>query len=287
MKTKDQILGSIIGGAIGDYVGGPFENRAGGLVSIPAHSVISDDTQLTLATCEALSTAGKVDPATIAEAFKTWFLASRITGVGSSTLKALRDLSFGAPWTISGAGGERAAGNGAAMRISPLGLILDPWSLDGQLAIRDVCRITHKNDEAIAGAFAVAGAIVHPDFDFLDMLMEQLPDSNTRDRLITMAGLDDPLQDLAAQFGAGGYVAESVPLALIAANRAAEKNFEVALLELIACGGDTDTMGSIFGQVVGSKMGYSQLPTSLKVLNFGAEPVLEVAETFANQFGSH
>jgi hypothetical protein len=39
----------------------------------------------------------------------------KLTGLGASTLKALRDLQVGAHWALSGWSGEYAAGNGAAM----------------------------------------------------------------------------------------------------------------------------------------------------------------------------
>src|SRR5262245_9720560 len=115
--SRDAILGVLVGGAIGDALGGVTE-RSG--------FVISDDTQLTLATCEAIVEAGGVDPERIAGSFLKWFRAGAITGIGSSTLKSLRDLDVGGHWALCGAKGERAAGNGAAMRIAPLAFVLDP-----------------------------------------------------------------------------------------------------------------------------------------------------------------
>lgn len=55
--TRDHIIGSLLGGAIGDALGGVTE-RSG--------LAISDDTQLTLATCEAVVEAECVDPERIA-----------------------------------------------------------------------------------------------------------------------------------------------------------------------------------------------------------------------------
>jgi ADP-ribosyl-[dinitrogen reductase] hydrolase len=149
MSLHDRILGCLLGGAIGDAVGGVPER---GEISL------SDDTQLTLATCEALQV-GEVSPEAIAAAFTRWFRAGAITGVGSSTLKALRDLAAGAHWALSGARGEMAAGNGAAMRIAPLAFLLDPSDPGQRMVLRDVCRITHHSDEAYLGALAVVAAI--------------------------------------------------------------------------------------------------------------------------------
>jgi ADP-ribosylglycohydrolase len=123
----DHVRGCIIGGVIGDAMGGPFEGRLGPL-RFEEHTAwsISDDSQLTLATCESIIELGKVSPEHIAQQFAHWYRARRITGVGASTLKALRDLDAGVHWALAGAKGEMSAGNGAAMRIAPLAFHLDP-----------------------------------------------------------------------------------------------------------------------------------------------------------------
>ncbi|MDH3349568.1 MAG: ADP-ribosylglycohydrolase family protein, partial [Desulfobulbaceae bacterium] len=121
ISLHDRIMGCIVGGAIGDYIGSPLEGRVGPIeVHIPKQSMLTDDTQLTLATCEAIMHGGGLEPEAIAHSFVDWFSKRRVSGMGSSTLKALRDLSIGGHWALAGARGERAAGNGAAMRIAPL-----------------------------------------------------------------------------------------------------------------------------------------------------------------------
>jgi len=59
----------------------------------------------------------------------------------------------GTHWPLSGRSGEYAAGNGAAMRIAPLAFFVDASTR--QQLIRDVCIITHKNDEAFVGCLAI------------------------------------------------------------------------------------------------------------------------------------
>src|SRR5262249_56987659 len=86
-----------------------------------------------------------VSPAAIADHFAHWFRQGRVTGVGASTLKALRDLAAGAHWALAGRKGERGAGNGAAMRVAPLAFCLDPEEPEQRTALRDVCRVTHHN----------------------------------------------------------------------------------------------------------------------------------------------
>jgi ADP-ribosylglycohydrolase len=156
--SADAILGCLIGGAMGDAIGAAAEGRR---VPPPFADLargpwsITDDTQLTLATCEAITTAQTVDPESIAASMLRWYRRGRLTGLGSSTLKALRDLDAGIHWALSGQQGNRAAGNGAAMRIAPLAFMLDATLPSSRRTIRDVCRITHHSDEAYAGALAV------------------------------------------------------------------------------------------------------------------------------------
>src|SRR4051794_30405994 len=124
---EDRVLGCILGGAIGDALGGPYEGQPGPLTVQPDLPWgLSDDTQLTLATCEAIIATGAITPASIADRFTAWFRSGRITGMGASTLKALRDLSAGAHWALAGRKGDRGAGNGAAMRVAPLAFCIDP-----------------------------------------------------------------------------------------------------------------------------------------------------------------
>lgn len=152
-RLHDRARGCILAGAIGDAMGGPYEGQPGPL-EFREHRdwTISDDTQLTLATCDSIVEVGKVSPEHIADRFAQWFRHRRIAGTGSSTLKALRELEAGHHWALAGAKGEMSAGNGAAMRIAPLAFHLDPALAQERQTIRDVCRITHHNEEAYIGA---------------------------------------------------------------------------------------------------------------------------------------
>jgi ADP-ribosylglycohydrolase len=159
-QLASRARGCILGGAIGDALGGPFEGQPGPLQFVRHKNwEISDDTQLTLATCESIVEVGKVSPEHIADRFVQWFRDRRITAMGASTLKALRDLDAGFHWALAGAKGDMSAGNGAAMRIAPLAFHLNPKLDSDRQTLRDVCRITHHNEEAYVGALALLTAI--------------------------------------------------------------------------------------------------------------------------------
>ena len=99
--TEAQIAGCIMGGAIGDACGIPYEGRQGPLQAELIPSEISDDTQLTLATCEAIIEKGGVDPEAIAMRMAQWFKDGRITGIGASTYKSLSELALMTKWLRS------------------------------------------------------------------------------------------------------------------------------------------------------------------------------------------
>jgi ADP-ribosylglycohydrolase len=264
----------LLAGALGDAWGGPYEGRTGPLEApFPAAPTLSDDTWLTMATCEAIvHDHGRVVPTTIAASFRQWFEQRRLTGVGSSTLKSLRDLAAGAHWALAGARGEFAAGSGAAMRAAPLGFVLDPMLEENRTAIRDVSRITHHSDEAYAGALAVAIAVrmcgesPRVPADLLAAVEEQLPDTRVRDRLTALRTFGGGAQASAERFGNSGYVVDAVPLALLIVAEADDAPLSVAIARAVSVGGDTDTIAAIVGQVLGAA-GYAAPPELLATIS--------------------
>ncbi|HEX4946114.1 MAG TPA: ADP-ribosylglycohydrolase family protein [Blastocatellia bacterium] len=269
MEKNDKIFGCLLGGAIGDAFGGAYENQLPPIDLTKARDWrLSDDTELTLATCEAIIEAkGHIEPARIAARFAAWHQAGRITGMGASTLKALTELAAGGHWALVGRKGERAAGNGAAMRIAPLAFFLAPQDTAARQIIRDVSRITHHHEEAYAGALAVVAAIRAAlegtwtgKQNLMELVIEVLPDTSVRDRLSEFAKLDLPIADAAQRFGNSGYVVESVPLAIYGAQQVENLGFAMMLKTLIAAGGDTDTIASMAGQIAGALLGQQDLP---------------------------
>jgi ADP-ribosylglycohydrolase len=268
----ERVVGTILGGAIGDGWGRPYEGSVlRGPAAIPDELVVTDDTQLTLATCEAVVECGRADPERIAGRFVAWFRAGRLHGMGSSTLKALRDLDSGAHWALSGAKGDRSAGNGAAMRIAPLAFLLDPSDQVQRRTLRDICRITHHHDEAYVGALAVArairlvGRVGYAVENLLADVAVALPDSQVRDRMSRYASFGDDVSpfQIGDTWGSSGFVADSVPLALFAARDICRRSFAEVVQRAVEAGGDTDTIGSIAGQIAGAKVGFSGLPEGL------------------------
>jgi ADP-ribosyl-[dinitrogen reductase] hydrolase len=257
-----KLQGCLVGGAIGDAVGSFYEGRANvKAIEFDVLNGITDDTQLTLATCEAIISSRSVSAESISNKMLEWYNKGKLSGLGSSTLKALRDLQVGAHWGLSGRSGEYAAGNGAAMRIAPLAFFVDIEK--EKTLIRDVCNITHKNDEAYSGCLSILYALHFIVTDrwesgqhLLDLIIPQIPDTSVRDNLLKLQ--ENPslsISEAARLVGTSGHVIESVPFSIFAAQKIKERNFEDILSEIILCGGDTDTNASLAGQIMGTFIG--------------------------------
>lgn len=273
----DKFEGCLFGGAIGDAWGSSYEheNKAVNDDSTyywahenkqPRDWCITDDTQLTLATCEMLAE-GAYTPDKLANKILDYYRRRKLTGLGSSTLKAILDLDVGLHWTLAGRRGEYAAGNGAAMRIAPFAF----YSFPDREDVFNASRITHSNDEAFAGALAVFLAIRavlngrwDGNNDLFDIITPELPDTNVRDRLVEIGkyGGRPDIADI-ARLGNNGYVVNSVPFAIYSATKVRQLGMKNMFRDIIASGGDTDTNASIAGQIAGTLVGAKNIPVEL------------------------
>ncbi len=281
MNIQDKIEGCIIAGAIGDAYGSSYENIVqkkddttfypfGKPIEEKNKWQISDDTQLTLATCEAIiENPQELKPEYFAQKYLDYYRKGKITGIGASTLKALRELEIGGHWYLVGRKGEYAAGNGAAMRIAPVAF----WKDISNQTIREICFITHKNDEAYVGALSIVIAIKSilsgewtGKENLLEIIIDQIPDTKIRDRIIEINKIQNTrsLKEI-GELGNNGYVVNSVPLALVAANKIQEIGLERMFNEIVLIGGDTDTNCSIAGQISGTLLGINNIPNELLI----------------------
>ncbi|MFK7950732.1 MAG: ADP-ribosylglycohydrolase family protein [Saprospiraceae bacterium] len=274
MTINDRFKGCILLGAIGDAMGSCYENQVETpddtfyLFSKPKFEKptwqITDDTQLTLATIEAMVEDKTLNPETFAQHFLKLYRQRKITGIGASTLKALQELQFGGHWSQVGRKGEFAAGNGAAMRIAPLAF----YPNISRRQIQEICSITHQNDEAYVGALVIVLSIQsiinnqwNSQNNLFEILIPQLPDTRVRDRLIEIQHITD-LEEIGS-FGNSGYIVDSVPLAIAAANQIGNLGIDKMFSMLIKIGGDTDTNCSIAGQIAGALIGKKEIPHHL------------------------
>lgn len=280
---KERVLGCLYGGIVGDSFGNSSESvrRAGPLASV------TDDTQLTFATCEGVVRHRAVAAPTIAEVYREWFDGHALSGLGAATLQALRGLSAGGHWALVGRQGEYAAGNGAAMRVGPLGFLLDPRSVEHRHLLSDIVRITHRNEEAYCAALAVVAGIRHalttPATEFLHAVVDCLPDSVTRDYLDELAHLGSAnVPQLAARFGTSGFAPETVVISIGAFLSTTDPALFVSSLEAVVdASDDADTIGHLFGQFFGARFGRRAIPHGL----LGRVPQIDIWSVRAHAFG--
>src|SRR5262245_32473617 len=175
MKGIDRFVGSFLGLCLGDALGAPVEaaspdvarryvnhelraGRAGhrGRGEFPFGQV-TDDSQLTRELLISIAERRDADPAHFASRLSVLVAMNRIVGAGPGTLATGSRLHQGIPWNQAG---EPApyCGNGAAMRVAPLGVL---WAHDPPRLIRSVveqARTTHHDSRCAAGAVAIAAA---------------------------------------------------------------------------------------------------------------------------------
>ncbi|TCI91453.1 ADP-ribosylglycohydrolase family protein [Tenacibaculum sp. M341] len=276
MKLSKRFEGCIICGAIGDAYGSAFENvnkkeeekttfyLFGKPKEETLHWKITDDTQLTLATSEVIIEDTSINMNAFAQKYAEYFRKGKITGIGASTLKAFTELNAGIHWRFTGRKGEYAAGNGVAMRVAPLAF----FENISREQIRDFSIITHNNDEVYVGAlcvwFAIKSALNNEwtgEENLIELLIPKLPDTRLRDRLIAIKDIDDLLE--IGKKGNSGYVVDSIPLAIAAANMVKQLGVDQMFKKLIEIGGDTDTNCSIAGQISGALLGIEELSLDL------------------------
>ncbi|WP_339742111.1 ADP-ribosylglycohydrolase family protein [uncultured Rubinisphaera sp.] len=168
--TKSHLRGCILGTAVGDALGLPYEGvsprRARKMLGSPdryrfffRRGMVSDDTELTCLVTQSLITTNfdlETLPQDFARRLRWWFLALP-AGIGRATLRACLKLWIGYSPATSGV---YSAGNGPAMRAAIIGAVIDDLE-DLEMFIWKISRITHTDQKAAFGAIAVALAAYH------------------------------------------------------------------------------------------------------------------------------
>jgi ADP-ribosylglycohydrolase len=119
----------------------------------------TDDTMMALSVAETLRRHGAIDPDSLASSLAVRHDPSR--GYGAAMHGLLARLRGGEHWSVAAPSlfeGEDSFGNGAAMRVAPVGAYFAD-DLDSVVEhARRSAVVTHAHPEAVAGAIAVAVA---------------------------------------------------------------------------------------------------------------------------------
>ena len=285
--SPDSVIGCLLGTAVGDSVGLCYEGlskrwqrrlypQITGPRLIFGRGMVSDDTEQECMVAQALMvSAGDVEIFTrsLARQFRLWLLGLPAS-VGYATLRATVKLWLGYPGHQSGI---FSAGNGAAMRSPILGVCYGRDLQRLRALVTASSRITHTDPKAEYGALAVALAAHlaarHPDRDiapedYSRKLQDVLPpEAHELIRLIGRAvgsvaerrGTESFAEELGLQRGVSGYVYHTVPVVLHAW-LAHQNDYRSGIIDIIRCGGDTDTTAAVLGGIIGARVGKSGIP---------------------------
>lgn len=321
---KEKIKGVFLGVAIGDCLGMPVESFSASKIAekygtiyeylVPSEhkwfngqlaGTYTDDSQLTLCVARSLIENG-LDLNAMAQAHVE---ASKVTmhGWGRTTRAAVRNLANGMSWDKAGL--NTGVGNGVAMKIAPLGLLMAQAYPDKE-KIKDIvdfivnlCLTTHATSVAVSSALIQAFSIYY--CTLIDKL-EKFDPAQFRNNFIAASKVGrsiatDTLTDditsrmemlfenrykndnLIEMFGGGtSYSYNSIPFTYgFFLNNYSSIN---SLYDIVSAGGDTDTNGSMLGALLGALHGPSVFPQNLIDGLVQKQEILTTANLFAEKF---
>ncbi|MGW4072869.1 ADP-ribosylglycohydrolase family protein [Streptomyces asiaticus] len=282
MPTQIMSRRSIVArfGTVTDFEPGPEDNPVS--AGMPAGSVTDDTDQAVIVGRLLTGSGGRIEPLRLAHELLEWERAMKAKGsfdlLGPSTKSALEAVSAGIPPEEAGKAG---ATNGAAMRITPVGVAFPDTPLEPFLdRVAEACQVTHDTTIGIASAAAVAAAVsrgigggnledafgaaiaaaaagaerghwvagadIAARIGWAVDLVRGLPERQALDRVCDLVGTS-----VASQ--------ESVPAAFAVLALAEGEPWRACLLAA-NLGGDCDTIGAIAGAIAGAVSGASALP---------------------------
>jgi poly(ADP-ribose) glycohydrolase ARH3 len=274
MEQKlSKFIGSLVGTAVGDSLGARFEGTSGIQEVKEIGPRYTDDTAMTIGVAESL-----VEH----KGFNYWHMAERFIQnyerepwrrYGSGPPRIFRmmqsgRMGFGMLDRDLYPGGS--FGNGAAMRVSPVGLLYH----DDPVSIREIsyhtAGITHSHELALEGAAvqacAVALAVLADPVEIrrkeflgaLRMFTRPGPYQEKLKLIIKLLDENPAKEDVATLLGNGSEALHSVPTAIY--SFLANADFEKAVVYAVSLGGDADTIGAMTGAISGACYGIERIP---------------------------
>lgn len=281
-ERMDRALLALDGVSLGDSFGERFFGPADRTADMLAHRRLppgpwpyTDDTEMALGIVDVLRRHDTIDTDALADRFARRYANDPMRGYGGTAHEILRSLITGGDWRVvtpAVFSGQGSMGNGAAMRVAPVGAY---WADDLVRVVaeaRSSAAPTHAHPDGVAGAVAVAVAAAFawqmracPDGQaLLAAVIDHTPDGDTRGGLQKAARLRAQgvsLTSAAEILGTGYRVisSDTVPFALLCASLHLD-NFEEAMWTTVAGLGDRDTTCAIAGGVVAMAVGRNGLP---------------------------
>lgn len=269
--SEQRYIGCLLGLALGDAIGARFEGMTADFIrqQAPDHAALApgrevwytDDTQMAIGVAEVLMHDGRIDVDRLYQQFVRNYEPQRGYGRGARHVLEAGDRYWEVASSIFPGG---SYGNGAAMRVAPVGLFFAPdWARVWAEAERQALP-THVHPLGIEGAqllaLAVAWAVQAERFareELFDLLEQHATHEVYRRKLAFARSLSDA-SDLDL-LGNGIEAQESVVTA-IASFVLSPDDHRAVVWRLIHLGGDTDTLAAMGGALTGAFAGAAALP---------------------------
>jgi ADP-ribosyl-[dinitrogen reductase] hydrolase len=273
--NPDKALGAMLGLAVGDALGAPYDNLAReqiGAVDMVAGGPYdvrpgqgTGVTRLALRLANVLSERGGYDPDRALQSYIAWYRADP-PGMSDHMRSVLEVVaagtdSFRATSTFALDGGD-TSGNGAVMRTTPIGIAFAGREAELRDATIADAALTHFDPLAGKVALLHNQAIGWLIVGGSPRLVAELKDPQW---------LDDRIEDVVIPASTGvpgfaerlaaeqpGSALTSIAIALVAAFNSA--SFEEGVSWAVGLGGDADANGAVAGALLGARLGASSIP---------------------------
>jgi poly(ADP-ribose) glycohydrolase ARH3 len=286
-KLEKKFIGCILGSVIGDALGARFEGHPHHNFPVEYLNSIfndpdlivgkyTDDTQMMKGILESLIRNNGFNGKDMAFTFVRNFDINRGYGIG--TIRVLEEIRRGADWkevAKDSFGGQGSLGNGAAMRVCPIGLLYNFNILKVSEIATETAIITHTHPFGVEGAVLQAQAValalkLKPnDFDshaFVRRLINLGHSTTYENKLITIEGfLESIPSDLEVIKELGNKITamDSGPTSIYVFLKNYKSGYETTIKNAIKLGGDTDTIACMTGAIAGAFFGIDMIPKKL------------------------
>lgn len=279
---REQFQGVILGLAVGDALGAPWEGLPAGILYDlgPADNIVAhperkplyytDDTQMMIGVVQALVEHGKIEMRTLAQKFADNYHPDR--GYGQGARRIINAIGAGEDWEQlreTMFNGQGSWGNGAAMRVAPLGLYFSD-NLETLIAQCIASALpTHVHPIGIDGArlMALATALAARSYgqrfrrkDFLQSLRAAAATEEFQwqlDHALQLAPFDSLIV-----FGNSLEAHQSVMTSIMCFVDSPDSYTE-AISRALGQGNDVDTLAAMAGALSGARLGVAGIPPHL------------------------
>ena len=259
--TMRTLRDAVYGLAVGDALGLPVQFEERGSFHVEkmtgygtynmAPGTWSDDTSLTLATCDSIKLMGRIDLEDLMCCMTDWYKNGKYTPDGKSF-----DVGMTTGAALSrgeGLSDEASNGNGSLMRIIPLAFL--PEVTDDE--IREVSALTHGHrisKSACVTYIHIARELLQGRSikEAVETAVNDGIEESLFKNLLTISSL--PVE----QIKSTGYVADTLEAAIWTLENT--DNFKDAVMTAVNLGDDTDTVGAVTGALAGIIYGYDAIP---------------------------